>query len=319
DYPARDNRVKNTASVSFSLNRRQTETLLTRVNRAFNTEINDILLTALGLSIEEKFGHSRVWVALEGHGREEIPAKLDISRTVGWFTSVYPVLLDLSAHPVQGQEEQLAYRIKKIKETLRQVPNRGIGYGILKYITDRQHKPGNLTLTPQVSFNYLGQFDADLEHTSFGIARESAGQALSPENTRDYELDITGMILDNRLVMSIGYNKKQYKKGTLEVLLKIYKQQLLRLVSYCSAVSKTQPTPCDFTYPGLTIPQVDNISRQYDVEDIYTLSPMQEGMLFHSLLDNRSHAYFEQISYHLQGQLDPVLVEKSLNRLIQRY
>ncbi|MBJ8193239.1 hypothetical protein JDS79_41625, partial [Bacillus cereus] len=89
-----------------------------------------------------------ILVNLEGHGREMIVPDLDITRTVGWFTTQYPVLLNL-----QGRQEVSA-RIKRIKENLREVPHKGIGYGLLKYMAPE--KSVGFGVEPEISFNYLG-------------------------------------------------------------------------------------------------------------------------------------------------------------------
>ncbi|MCP5049826.1 MAG: non-ribosomal peptide synthetase, partial [bacterium] len=131
DFAGGENRVKDMRRLSFALNEEETGLLLTRANESFSTEVNDLLLTALGLAIRDTMGLDKVVVALEGHGREQGVLAIDVSRTVGWFTSVYPVLLDLSygAAPGQDPDHILARQVKEVKESLRRVPNKGTGYG----------------------------------------------------------------------------------------------------------------------------------------------------------------------------------------------
>ncbi|MFC2146129.1 amino acid adenylation domain-containing protein, partial [Acidobacteriota bacterium] len=112
----------------------KTRQLLTKVNRAYNTEINDILLAALGLAIKRWTGMDKVGINLEGHGREMIIENMDITRTVGWFTTQYPVILDME------KSDDLSFYIRNVKEILRGIPNKGIGYGILKYLTPLQNR-----------------------------------------------------------------------------------------------------------------------------------------------------------------------------------
>src|SRR5690606_30075110 len=149
---ALSNRMKNSRSVEMRMSTDETARLLTEAGKAYNTEINDLLLTALGMAVHAWSGLNRVRLTLEGHGREAIVPGLDVSRTVGWFTSAYPVVLEA------GEPEDLAYRIKRTKESLRRVPNKGIGYGILRYLGDSAHQEA-LFVRPEISFNYLGQFD----------------------------------------------------------------------------------------------------------------------------------------------------------------
>jgi amino acid adenylation domain-containing protein/non-ribosomal peptide synthase protein (TIGR01720 family) len=325
DFQSAENLTRDAVSLSFQLTVEETEQLLTRVNHAFAAEINDILLTALFLGVQGAYGYNRLLIALEGHGREEILENIDVTRTIGWFTSVYPVLLEFSATVMQmddTDERKTARQIKEIKEVLHQVPYRGIGYGILKYLTPGEHKKDiSLQLVPQISFNYLGQFDRDLEEKYFAMARESTGTAISETSAREYDFDVSGVIANKRLVISIVYNKTHYRAASIDTILRLYKEKLLHIISYCSVREQVEPTPSDFTYKKLSIDVVDAISSAvpYPIDDIYTLAPMQEGMLFHTLIDPISSAYFEQISYRLHGQLDIEIIQKSLNELSKRY
>jgi amino acid adenylation domain-containing protein/non-ribosomal peptide synthase protein (TIGR01720 family) len=322
DFETEDNYIKNVGKLSFTLNGEETHLLLTKVNEAFGTEINDILLTALGLAVKRVYGNDRLLIALEGHGREEILGDIDVSRTVGWFTSLYPLLLDFSYESADAHDRNLSRQIKEVKEMLRQMPHKGVGYGILKYLTSETHKKEiNFRLNPQIIFNYMGQFDEDLEHPSFKIAPESTGDTRKKNQQREFEVEVSGMITGKRLVMSITYNSTQYEAETIEELLAHFKNALSQIISYCSGRDLRELTPSDFTYSQLSIEALEQLQEQfsYKIEDIYTLSPLQEGMLFHSLYDRHSLAYFEQISYRLKGELDEVVFKKSLKKLIRRY
>ncbi|MCP5051352.1 MAG: amino acid adenylation domain-containing protein [bacterium] len=318
DVEEGSNLIKEAASVSFRLDSAQTESLLTAVNHAYGTQINDILLTALGLAVRETWGHDRLFIALEGHGREELFEDIDISRTVGWFTTEYPVLLDVS------YEDNLERQIKEIKETLRKVPNKGIGYGILKYLTlNVNEREPSFEVKPQFSFNYLGQFDADVQQTGFQVAPESSGAVRNKNEQRDYELAVSGIIDAKRLSINIEYSKKQYKSRTMKTLSSFFESRLLKVIDFCASKAQEEPqlTPSDFTYPHLPIGTVDRLNLLYPrlIEDLYLLTPMQQGMLFHALADDSSEAYFEQFSYRLNGSLDIPIAEKSLNGLFKRH
>ncbi|MDQ1353597.1 MAG: surfactin/lichenysin synthetase, partial [Acidobacteriota bacterium] len=194
--------VKDTRSISFTLGEDETSLLLTKVNNAFRTEINDILLTMLGMGIRKTFALDRVLIALEGHGREDILENIDISRTVGWFTGLFPVVLDLSYTDDTGRQ------LKENKETLRKIPYKGIGYGILRYLSGVENKKAiEFKLEPQISFNYLGQFDEELNRLSFcEIADEPVGNAQSLTGPREFDIDVSAIITDNRLSVSVFYN-----------------------------------------------------------------------------------------------------------------
>ncbi|UCH98456.1 MAG: amino acid adenylation domain-containing protein [Candidatus Aminicenantes bacterium] len=319
DFETGDNRIKNMGMVSFSLGQEHTRLLLTRVNEAFNTEINDILLTALGAAIKRVFGIKKLCIALEGHGREGILKNMDINRTVGWFTTVYPLVLDFS---YEDDREDLSRQIKEIKETLRHVPNNGIGYGLLKYLTRPEHREDlDFKLKPQVSFNYLGQFDTDGEQISFARVEPFIQNSLGENERRKYDFDISGILENQQITLSIAYSDKQYRRQTAEALGTAFKEQLYRVISYCSTRHRKELTPSDFTYRALPLETVDRLTRQYNhaVIDIYPLTPMQEGMLFYALYDQSSTAYYNQVSLRLRGELDIPLFKRALNQLFERY
>ncbi|MCY8368813.1 condensation domain-containing protein, partial [Bacillus spizizenii] len=151
--------------------------------RAYNTEINDLLLTSLGLAVHRWTGMEEVVVNLEGHGREPVIPDVDITRTVGWFTSQYPVVLKMEA----GKE--LSQRIKTVKEGLRRVPNKGMNYSVIQYLSGRA-EADSLQLHPEIRFNYLGQFDQDLQQHALQISPYSTGVSMNENQPRTAVLDL---------------------------------------------------------------------------------------------------------------------------------
>jgi len=252
------NRVGDARSISFSLAEPDTEKLLTQVNEAFGTDINDILATAFGLAVHGVFAQEQVILGLEGHGRQEIIEDIDINRTIGWFTSVYPVRLDLRFRA------DLERQVKEIKESLHQVPNKGIGHGLLKYLTPAEYKTGlEFKQKPQVSFNYLGQFDTDVKQSTFQFAAESRGAAMSPSAERDYDLDVTGIVSRGRLQVSMTYNQKQFREKTIRWVMDLFLEQLKLIIDFCASRAEKEITPSDLTYKGLTIEQLENIDAMF--------------------------------------------------------
>ncbi|MCB2311584.1 condensation domain-containing protein [Clostridium tagluense] len=248
DYYLKDREV-----LSINLSEEETNKLLNNTNQAFGTEINDILLTALALSGNETFGNSKILVELEGHGREQIINNIDISRTVGWFTSLFPVLLDVS------YKDNLSRQIKEVKENLRKVPNKGIGYNILKNLLGRENiMELNLNYIPQVCFNYLGQFDAEINKSSFKASDEYAGNTQSQNRQAKYEIEINAMIAYNRFKISISYSKNQYKYETINSFLTNYKAKLCNIISLCIAHKDIEISPSDLGFKNLSIEQLEN-------------------------------------------------------------
>jgi len=240
--------------VSFSLSLDETDLLLTRVNKAFNTEVHHILLAALGLTVKTCFDHSRVAIAIEGHGREPLQPDLNVSRTVGWFTSIYPVVLDLR------HAADLSRFIKNVKETVRRVPHNGIGHGLLKHLTKPELKKHvRFNLAPQITFNYHGQFDADLSKLSTDVVFESPGKLRSQYAERMEELGVSCSIEGKRLHVSISFSRKQHRPEKIEKLCQCYQAALRDVLAHCSNQTTAELTPSDLTYKGLSIEALDQL------------------------------------------------------------
>ena len=306
---------QDSAVVMMELEETLTSQLLREVNRSYNTEVNDILLTALGLAIKEWANINRLVVNLEGHGRETIGGNADISRTIGWFTSQYPVILEVH------HSRQLSRQIKVVKETLRKIPNKGIGYGLLRYLTPLEKKQGmTFLLQPEISFNYLGEFGQEdgQEERVFEISPLGTGDSISPTALQPYTLDINGFLVRNRLRMLFTYNKYEFKQDRLKQLADDFKQQLVKIIAHCRQQKERRLTPSDLTYNHLSIEMVEELEQQYLLEDIYPLSPMQQGFLYHSLHDSETQSYIDGSSYRIEGWFKPELMEKSFNTIIER-
>ncbi|MGE6577244.1 amino acid adenylation domain-containing protein [Paenibacillus xylanexedens] len=294
----------------------ETELLLKRVHRAFNTEMNDILVTALGIALRKWTGHERVRINLEGHGRESIGTDIDITRTVGWFTTKFPVVLEPET------DRDLTYQIKQVKENLRRIPNKGLGYGICRYLS--KSEDGLVWgAEPEINFNYLGQFDDDINQGEIGISSYSSGSPASDRQARSFVLDINGMVLDGALSLDLSYSRKQYRKETMEAFAQRLEQSLRELITHCAGKENTELTPSDVQFKGLTITELEQIAQRSshlgEIENIYSLTPMQKGMWFHSALDRQTAAYFEQTRFTMRGALDVQLFERSWMELAKRH
>ncbi|HYE54783.1 MAG TPA: condensation domain-containing protein, partial [Chitinophagaceae bacterium] len=289
DYEDGDNLVGENVIATFTLSEENTSRLLKEAHAAFSTQMNDILLAALLLSIKKQFGLNQLLVDLEGHGRDE-----SVSRTIGWFTVISPVLLEYA--------EELPNTLRHVKETLRKIPANRFGIS-----------------GARIKFNYLGQFDADIDSNSFAIATDPKGYEVSPRNSREYDWDLIGMVKEGQLQMQLPYSPKQYRKETIDAFMTAYRQSLLELIAFCCAQEQKVLSPSDLSYKELSIQQLDALQQRWRIEDVYPLSPMQEGMLFHSLIDTGQGHYFEQKILTLKGRPDPGLMQESLEQLVQRY
>ncbi|MDW3194583.1 MAG: amino acid adenylation domain-containing protein [Cytophagales bacterium] len=307
------NTGKHRKFASFTLDQKQTAELLTNVHQSFGTQINDLLLAALLLSVERQYGNKTIQVDLENHGRKEIP-NVDFSRTVGWFTVIYPVILG----KVDGD---LSHLIKSVKEGLRNIPNDGFDYPLTKhFVSDFRAIEENSQSGSQVLFNYLGQFDSDTENRSYSIIREEKRKnASNTEVLSDYDWDISGSVISGKLGMTLAYSSEQYSEASITAFVNSYKEKLEEIIAYCGTYDKQELTQSDLTYKGISNTEFQNLQRRYDFSDIYPLSPMQEGILFHSVLDTEEGYYFGQTTGTIKGKLDVGIMERSMNFLISRY
>ncbi len=319
--PAERNDVASARSVSVHLGKEATEALLRQVPAAYRTQINDVLLTALAEVLAGWNGERRQGVVLEGHGRENLFADADTSRTVGWFTSLFPVLLEL---PPEGD---VGASLKAVKEQLRALPRRGIGYGALRYgrsETDSGSETARQQLAevrdPQVSFNYLGQVDLDMGQgdSFFAPAEESTGGDRGAANRRDNLLDVTVGVASGGARITWIYSDKVHQRQTIEKLAAAYVEVLEGIIAHCTADGAGGYTPSDFPLAKLEQATLDELfAGDREVEDVYPLSPLQEGLLVHTLaIPGR---YFEQMRVTFRGSIEVDRFRRAWQNLLQRH
>jgi amino acid adenylation domain-containing protein/non-ribosomal peptide synthase protein (TIGR01720 family) len=263
DYPdgLEANTEGSTSEISVFLNEEETRTLLQKVPPVYNTQINDVLLTALVQTFAQWTGSRDLLVELEGHGREELFDDVDLSRTVGWFTTIFPILLQL------GEADSPGVVLKSIKEQLRHIPNRGIGYGILRYLSQDAdiRKQLQALPKPEVRFNYLGQFNFVQPQTlRQRFASETLGWSLSPKAKRNYVLDIAGLVVESKLQMIWIYSENIHQRETIEHLANQYNSALKALIAHCQSPDAGGYTPTDFPLADLGQLELDELLDQID-------------------------------------------------------
>ncbi|WP_289355734.1 non-ribosomal peptide synthetase [Paenibacillus sp. S-12] len=302
-----DRRSLNTAASSrteaAALTKEETQALLQQVPAVYRTQINDVLLTALMLAMRQFTGQSSMLIHMEGHGREEIADGVDVSRTVGWFTSIYPVYLELAPDTALGEA------LCSIKEQLRQVPERGLGYGVLRYLSDDQQLRAKLQSlpTPEISFNYLGQFHQLQKEAAsiFGAASEDYGVVQNPSDPLAHLLDVAGIIVEGQLQLTLSYSSNLFREEEMHALIVHFAQSLRSLIAHCQSAEAGKFTPSDFPLARLSQVEIDrHLTNTEQIEDAYGLAPAQEGMLFHSIYAPSSGVYIQQVSFTLQGSLN---------------
>jgi amino acid adenylation domain-containing protein/non-ribosomal peptide synthase protein (TIGR01720 family) len=260
DYslPQATNTVDSAAQVSVSLSEQQTRALLQEVPPIYNTQINDVLLAALWQTFFQWTGERSLLIDLESHGREELFPEVDLSRTIGWFTAVFPVQLHL------GETDHPEEILKSVKEQLRHIQQQGIGYGILRYLSHDPIKKSQLAaLQPaEVSFNYLGQLDRALSQSPLlGMAKESCGAEQSPSQNRSYLLEVNCYIVDRQLQMDWVYNKNIHQQSTVTHLSQGFIESLNSLISHCQS-AETGYTPSDFPAARLSQKELDKLAAK---------------------------------------------------------
>lgn len=263
DYLNGENTEASKDIVSIELNVEETQALLKEVPQAYNTQINDVLLTALGQTFATWTGNQSLLVELEGHGREEIFDNVDLSRTVGWFTSIFPVHINLEAALDPGTA------LKIVKEELRSIPNRGIGYGVLRYLSHDQQitEPLNSTSKAEVLFNYLGQFDQTFsQSSSFNFAQESSGLALSQHGQRSHLLEINALITNSKLRVNWAYSKNLHRQTTVKFIAEKFKEVLCELIAHCLSPEAGGYTPSDFPDVMLDENQLEKVLAQMGLD-----------------------------------------------------
>jgi non-ribosomal peptide synthase protein (TIGR01720 family) len=239
--------------ITVSLSEVETQALLNEVPSSYQTQINDILLTALVQSFAQWTGEKQLLLDLEGHGREELFTAVDLSRTVGWFTSQFPVLLDISTI---ANESGAA--IKAVKEQLRQIPQQGIGYGLLRYLNADTAVQLETLPQAQVIFNYLGQFQNLTMAPLLGFADEN------PRNIFThcfYLVEINSTITEAQLEVTWNYRQDIFQSSTIERLAQNFIIALQTLITHCQ--SGGGYTPSDFSTTDLSQNELDDILEEY--------------------------------------------------------
>ncbi|HEY0738442.1 MAG TPA: amino acid adenylation domain-containing protein [Herpetosiphonaceae bacterium] len=243
-------------TVVITLDGEETRALLQDVPAAYRTEINDVLLAALALACEQWSGRPTLALDLRGHGREPIGEGIDLSRTVGWLTGIFPVALDL------GGATEPAAALVAVKEQLRRIPNHGIGYGVLRYLS---HDPIARRLRelprPEISFNYLGQFDQVLPEQTFGLAAEMVDPS-SGLWSPGYLLEIQGGVVGGQLRLAWKYDPSQHQRATIERLAQDFRAALRDLIAHCQSPDAGGYTPSDFPLANLNQQALDTILAQ---------------------------------------------------------
>ncbi|MEV4506954.1 amino acid adenylation domain-containing protein [Streptomyces klenkii] len=337
--PARD--TESTArSLTSDLPAGETGALLTRAAPLFHATPGDVLLTSLALALAEwrrergRGSATETLIDLEGHGREEIVPGADLSRTVGWFTTLFPVRLDperaawdeiRSAGPAVGRA------LKRVKEQLRVPPDKGVGYGLLRYLNPRTSGELRGLPRPEVAFNYLGRVGeaAGGDTAGWGLATDAdaLGAGRDPASPMSHPLTVDAIVREGTdgggpvLSTTWTWPDRLFRAEEVQRLDQLWRQALAALARHAGQPGAGGHTPADFPLVRLTQEEVEAAEAAHPaLAGVLPLSPLQEGMLFHSLYDSTApDAYVVQISLDLDGDLDTGALRRAAQALLRRH
>ncbi|HEX7175843.1 MAG TPA: condensation domain-containing protein, partial [Pyrinomonadaceae bacterium] len=244
-------------TVSVSLGAEATAGLLYDAPRSYRVQVNDVLLTALARSFARWTANNSLMVCVESHGRQDIFGDVDFTRTVGWFTALFPVRLTLPGEAHPGEQ------LKAIKEQLRRVPNHGLGYGLLRYLCrDAQtaRSVGELA-SPEVLFNYFGNVDQALDEAApFTLCEDEARRERSPSESRGFMFEVNTYVTDGSLVSNWTYDSNLHRRETVEALAEGFMESVRLLADYCRGAETTAGyTPSDFPKSKLNQTELDHL------------------------------------------------------------
>ncbi|WP_372719593.1 amino acid adenylation domain-containing protein [Immundisolibacter sp.] len=309
------NLVANEVRVATALSQDQTRVLLHRAGQAYGADVQDLLLTALAQTLGGWLSQQWVCIDLESHGRDLDTSEFDLTRSVGWHTAKYPFCLQV---PVGIATPQL---LKLTKQNLRDVPNGGLGYGALRYMHPRDEIRSQLASDdPYISFNYLGQFDPGSQSPYLRLSSEERGLERSSSNARTHLIDVVALVHGGALSVEWLFSEAVFDRAEITKLAGHFLENLNGLIAHCLSDGAGGYTPSDFPMANLSQAQLDNMffgPRRLD--SLYPLSPVQQGMLFHSQFAKDSGVYCVHLAVEFEEKLDLDVLAAVLNSVARRH
>ncbi|TQV87106.1 non-ribosomal peptide synthetase [Aliikangiella coralliicola] len=302
------------AATQLELDVDKTQSLLSEIHGAFSTEINDVLLTALAAAVSPLIDSEQFYVTLEGHGREALSDNIDVSRTVGWFTSAYPVKLK--------NQGNLVDTLIETKETLRAIPDKGASFGAYKYL--RQNSELRSLAKARISFNYLGQFESQSTQRDnhWTITPEVAGVTTSSENLGNPNtslLSVNCRVNDGQLVFHLS---GRITELALDKIADNLRAELTTLIEICSdRVSRgiQQFTPGDFVESQIERDRLNQLQARYPIEQIFPANALQQGLVYHALQYPDDIAYRVQASWDYDGHFDQKVYKDAWQMAVNQF
>ncbi len=301
-----------TESINDGLSRIETLPLLTTAHTAYNTDTQDLLISAFALAWHQWTGKLRVALDLEAHGRHLPFDPLDSSRSIGWFTAIFPWITDLD------RNTSLSHKIQHIKESLRRIPDKGIGFGLLKYFGTEEQQQQLRTNGPDILFNYLGHLDSGSPKWKL----HNTGLYSGPQNRRSHSIEITMAIKDEQLTWEIHFSGRQFSASRIAKFNQLLRAQLLDISAHCCQQTAAQQTPSDLGDAHYSLETFHQLARRLEsqgpITAIRKLTPTQAGIYFHTQ-QQHSELYYEELGLSLNQALDAELLQLALNQLAKKH
>ncbi len=322
DFRAGENSEAAADWAGVTLTIEQTGELLEQAPKIWRSAVNEVLLAAFAQTVSVWAGGGPVLFDVEGHGREDLFEGVDASRTVGWFTALYPALLDVGGAPTPIESIAIA------KQVLRTIPRRGLSYGLLRYSSaDTAVREALRAAQPAaISFNYLGQFDRTLKDSPlFDRALEVEAPDRSPGQQRRYLLEVSAFIAAKQLHLGIRFSRHLHRRATIEALLEGAADFIRASLAQSRHPQAFALSPGDFPLAERTLAKLQRrtLSGMFEsaapLENIHPLAPLQQGLLYHSLVAAESGVYVNQISCELQGDLAITAFREAWQEVARRH
>nr|WP_185964341.1 non-ribosomal peptide synthetase [Aliikangiella marina] len=316
-------KYSDSSHMSLQFNSEETKALLGDSNYAYNTKIQDLILASVYASVVKLIGCPSFRVDVEGHGREDdLFRGCDLSETVGWFTSVYPLKLDAESVTLSLNNDyksrQIAKAIICAKEARQHTPNQGLGFGVLRYllndpmVTELDNNNPALLL-----FNYFGQFNQQKNNQGlFESLPYDTGSDVGGSIRRKYPIGLNAWIKDELLTCNIDISTNKFSTKDINEFINDFRENIRFIISHCKTNSSV--TPSDFELVKPEYLKLDSWINAYpEFQDVYPTTDMQKGLIYLSLLDNKKHSYTTQLVFELKGTLHTKHLKNAWSKLVQ--
>nr|AQX14441.1 EM5400 NRPS scaffold [Agrobacterium radiobacter] len=313
----------NTVHVELAWSIQETSALLNDGNLSYRTKPQELLLAAVVQSARKALCYEEILLGLEGHGRESshisaaIGTELDLSQTVGWFTSYYPLLIEVSSQSTQ--DEEIPHIIRSVKNAWRRVPASGVGYDILRHVClDAEITAAESVARPDILFNYFGVLDES--PTIFRRLNDPPGGNPSHYSGQQHAIEINARVQDRKLTFDIAFDLSAFSRTTIDAFVEQLRLDVIEFGRHCRSRTFVASTPGDFSEIELEQSEIDDLRMRYPtLQNAYPVSGLQLGMIFHTMMPGEADAYTNQLFFETDSRFNPEAFERSWDVLIDRH